>query len=149
MGAPGYLVASSLRGIVAQRLIRKVCDNCSQDYQATAQELFWLSSIDASVKDVVFKHGRGCQKCNQTGYRGRLGVFELLEMTSEMMRALKMSDTMAFSEAAERSPNYKPLSHVALTYAKMGITTVKEVTKLIETVVEAQPSKPVEDLSHG
>ena len=149
MGAPGYLVASSLRGIVAQRLIRKVCDNCCEDYHPTAQELFWLSSIDASVKDVVFKHGRGCQKCNQTGYRGRLGVFELLEMTSEMMRALKMSDTMAFSEAAERSPNYKPLSHVALTYAKMGITTVKEVTKLIETVVEAQPSKPVEDSSHG
>ncbi|MBO1255846.1 Flp pilus assembly complex ATPase component TadA [Alteromonas sp. 5E99-2] len=149
MGAPGYLVASSLRGIVAQRLIRKICDNCSQDYQPTAQELFWLSSIDESVKEVAFKHGRGCQKCNQTGYRGRLGVFELLEMTNEMMRALKMSDTLAFSEAAERNPSYKPLSHVALTYAKMGITTVKEVTKLIETVVEAQPSKPAEDSNHG
>jgi MSHA biogenesis protein MshE len=136
MGAPGYLVASSLRGIVAQRLVRRICDNCTVDYTPNAQELFWLSNIDPSVENVTFKRGAGCQKCNMTGYRGRVGVFELLEMTDDMMRALKVADTIAFSDAAERNPHYKPLSHVALTYAKMGITTVEEVSKLVETVVE-------------
>jgi MSHA biogenesis protein MshE len=150
MGAPGYLVASSLRGIVAQRLVRKICDNCTTEHIPTEQELFWLSHIDKSVRDVSFKKGKGCRKCNQTGYRGRLGVFELLEMTDEMMRALKRGDTNAFSDAAEKNPNYTPLAHVALSYAKMGITTVEEVLKLVEMVTESSP-KPhfSEESAHG
>lgn len=139
MGAPGYLVASSLRGIVAQRLVRKICDNCESEYTPTEQELFWLSNIDKSVSSVSFKHGKGCRKCNQTGYRGRLGVFELLDMTDDMMRALKREDTNAFSDAAENNPNYTPLAHVALSYAKMGITTVEEVLKLVEMVADPSP----------
>lgn len=137
MGAPGYLVASSLRGIVAQRLVRRICDSCVTGYSPTEQELFWLSNIDSTARNIKFKRGAGCQKCNQTGYRGRVGVFELLEMNDEMMRALKTGDTLGFSEAAERSPGYRPLSHVALSYAKLGVTTVQEVSKLVETVAEA------------
>ncbi|MFC3095283.1 type II/IV secretion system protein [Alteromonas sediminis] len=136
MGAPGYLVATSLRGIVAQRLVRRLCTNCEVAYTPTSQELFWLSNIEEGVEQVKFKRGTGCQKCNQTGYRGRIGVFELLEMTDTMMKALKANDTVAFTEAAEESPNYKPLSHVAYTYAKMGLTTVDEVLRLVETVAE-------------
>lgn len=136
MGAAGYLVASSLRGIIAQRLVRRICDNCEVEYQPTHDEIFWLSHIDSNVESVTFKRGRGCQKCNQTGYRGRLGVFELLELTDPMMNALKASDTVAFGEHAMNSPGYSPLSHVALTYAKMGLTTVEEVLKLVEMVAE-------------
>ena len=149
MGAPGYLVASSLRGIVAQRLVRKICDQCVTEYQATAQELFWLGNIDESVKTVSFKRGSGCQKCNQTGYRGRVGVFELLEMTDEMMRALKQGDTIAFGEAAENNTTYRPLSHVALSYAKMGVTTVEEVLKLVEMVAEPPKQEGQEEMVDG
>lgn len=137
MGAPGYLVASSLRAIVAQRLVRRVCDNCKSDFQPNEEELFWLSNIDPNVSTMTFKRGTGCQNCNQTGYRGRVGVFELLEMTEPMMNALKASDTVAFGQAAQKSPNYAPLSHVALTYAKMGLTTVDEVLKLVEMVADS------------
>lgn len=136
MGAPGYLVASSLRAIIAQRLVRRVCNNCSTEYQPNEEELSWLSHIDSSVASLRFKQGSGCQNCNHTGYRGRVGVFELLEMTEPMMNALKANDTVKFSQVAQQSPNYSPLSHVALSYAKMGLTTVDEVLKLVEMIVE-------------
>lgn len=137
MGAPGYLVASSLRGIIAQRLVRKICDNCATTYQPTEDELFWLGNIDSNIESITFKKGSGCQKCNHTGYRGRIGVFELLEMTDTMMNALKAGDTVAFGQAAQKSPSYQPLASVALTYAKMGVTTVEEVLKLVEMVAES------------
>lgn len=138
MGAAGYLVASSLRAIAAQRLVRRVCDKCSDDYLPSNEELFWLSHIDNNASQLNFKYGKGCQSCNHTGYRGRVGVFELLEMTDAMMDALKASDTVAFTHAAARSPGYAPLSQVALTYAKMGMTTVEEVLKLVEMVADTQ-----------
>jgi MSHA biogenesis protein MshE len=147
MGAPGYLVASALRAIIAQRLVRKVCANCVQDYQPLPEEILWLSMIDSQTDKVGFKHGKGCQTCNHTGYRGRVGVFELLEMTEGMMNALKSNDTVAFADAAQSSPGFSPLAKVALTYAKMGITTVEEVLKLIEMVADDK-ARLAEDDAH-
>ena len=148
MGAPGYLVATSLRAIVAQRLVRRVCDNCTVDYQPDEDELFWLNHIDESAGDITFKRGMGCQKCNQTGYRGRVGVFELLEMNEQMMTALKTNDTELFSQAARESKGYRPLAHTALTYAKMGVTTVEEVLKLVEIVAERAVDYQLDETSH-
>ncbi len=148
MGAPGYLVATSLRAIVAQRLVRRVCDNCTVDYQPDEDELFWLNHIDESAGDITFKRGMGCQKCNQTGYRGRVGVFELLEMNEQMMTALKTNDTELFSQAARESKGYRPLAHTALTYAKMGVTTVEEVLKLVEIVAERDVDYQLDETSH-
>ncbi|MDM7859143.1 ATPase, T2SS/T4P/T4SS family [Alteromonas sp. ASW11-36] len=148
MGAPGYLVATSLRAIVAQRLVRRVCDNCSVDYQPDEDELFWLNHIEESAGEITFKRGLGCQKCNQTGYRGRVGVFELLEMNEQMMTALKTNDTESFSQAARESKGYRPLAHTALTYAKMGVTTVEEVLKLVEIVAERDIDYQLDETSH-
>ena len=139
MGAPGYLVASSLRAVVAQRLVRKICNNCSEDYRLNTEELLWLNSLDDNLKDISFKRGKGCQSCNSSGYKGRIGVFELLEMTENMMNALKVNDTVTFSEVAQQSQGFIPLAKVALMYAKMGVTTVDEVLKLIEMVADEQP----------
>lgn len=136
MGAPGYLVASSLRAIVAQRLVRKICDNCKEPYKLGSDELLWLRNLDDKLTDITFQHGKGCSNCSKTGYKGRLGVFELLEMTENMMTALKTSNTVLFAEAAANSPGFVPLARVALTYAKMGITSVDEVLKLIEMVAD-------------
>ena len=148
MGAPGYLVATSLRAIIAQRLVRRVCDNCAVEYTPDSDELFWLGHIDESAASMRFKRGGGCQKCNHTGYRGRVGVFELLEMNESMMSALKVNDTEAFSQAAMASKGYRALSHTALTYAKMGITTVEEVLKLVEMVAEREIDYALDDTSH-
>ena len=136
MGAPGYLVASSLRAVVAQRLVRKICEKCSENYRLNSEELLWMNSLDTHLKAINFKRGKGCQSCNNTGYKGRIGVFELLEMTEGMMNALKVNDTITFSKAAQQSPGFIPLAKVALMYAKMGITSVDEVLKLIETVAD-------------
>jgi len=144
MGAPGYLVASSLRGIIAQRLVRRICDNCSVDEKVSSEANFWLKTLNEDISNTNFKKGAGCQKCNHSGYRGRVGVFELLEMTEAMMNALKNNDTSAFSDAARLSPDYKPLAHSALLYAKEGITSIDEVLKLVEMVGDAKDDETTE-----
>ncbi len=143
MGAPGYLVASSLRAIIAQRLIRKICESCSEAYQLTSEEALWLQSLDDQLHTQTFKKGRGCHTCSHSGYKGRVGVFELLEMSEAMMNALKKNDTALFTEVAAKSPRFVPLAKVALMHAKMGVTTIEEVLKLIEIVAD----DPVDPLS--
>ncbi|MBT0586871.1 GspE/PulE family protein [Alteromonas oceanisediminis] len=148
MGAPGYLVATSLRAIIAQRLVRRICENCSVSHTPDEDELFWLGNIDENATQFSFKRGLGCQKCNQTGYRGRVGVFELLEMNEQMMTALKSDNTEVFSQAALQNKSYRPLAHTALTYAKMGITTVEEVLKLVERIAERDVEYDTDDTQH-
>ncbi|REL31820.1 GspE/PulE family protein [Thalassotalea euphylliae] len=135
MGAAGFLVGSSLRAVIAQRLVRRICENCTEDYRPDAQEKMWLNNLTGlDCNSISFKHGRGCQSCQYTGYRGRIGVFELLEMNEPMMAALKREDTEAFTEQAKRHPTFKPLAKAAFDYAVEGITSVEEVLRLVETV---------------
>ncbi|GLX82956.1 GspE/PulE family protein [Thalassotalea eurytherma] len=135
MGAAGFLVGSSLRAVVAQRLVRRVCDNCSTDHTPDTQEMFWLKNlVGDNVEQVKFKRGTGCQTCQYTGYRGRIGVFELLEMNEPMMAALKRDDAESFTELARKNPTFKPLALAAYDYAVQGITSAEEVLRLVETV---------------
>lgn len=139
MGAPPYLVASSLRGIVAQRLVRKICDSCREPSEPDAQELLWLQQLASrDMSALTFYRGRGCQTCNHTGYRGRLGVFELLEMNIEMMDALRREDTEAFAKSARENKNFTPFGVMAFDYALEGITTVEEVLRVAEHITEMQ-----------
>jgi MSHA biogenesis protein MshE len=135
MGAAGFLVGSSLRAVIAQRLVRRICDNCRIPYTPDEQEKFWLTNlVGESIKDNTFEHGKGCQSCNYTGYKGRIGVFELLEMNEEMMSALKVEDAQKFSDLSKANPNFRPLALAAYDYAKVGVTSVEEVLRLVETV---------------
>ncbi|WP_026960022.1 MULTISPECIES: GspE/PulE family protein [Aliagarivorans] len=135
MGAAGYLVASSLRAVLAQRLVRKVCDNCKTPRALQADEKVWLEHLsEQNLSQESFVHGKGCQSCNFTGYRGRIGVFELLELDEPMMEALRKGDPDAFSKASHGSPGYRPLAMAALDYAKQGVTSVSEVLRLVEEV---------------
>ncbi len=137
MGAPGYLVASSLRAIMAQRLIRKVCDDCKVEHQPEPHERVWLTGIGKmDMSQQHFVEGKGCQSCNHIGYRGRIGVFEFLELDEDMMNALKRDDTESFAHFARLSPHYRSLASAALEYAKAGVTTVSEVLKLVENIAE-------------
>ncbi|AWB68816.1 MSHA biogenesis protein MshE [Saccharobesus litoralis] len=137
MNAPGYLVASSLRAIIAQRLIRKLCANCKQTHEPEPHERLWLSGLAGTeLSHAEFKVGKGCQSCNYVGYKGRIGVFELLELDEPMMNALKRDDTEAFAEHAKASPHYKPLAAAALDYALQGLTSVEEVLKLVENIAD-------------
>jgi len=135
MGAAGFLVGSSLRAVIAQRLVRRVCDNCAVDYEPNEQEKLWLTHLAGEeATSHQFKHGKGCQTCQYTGYKGRIGVFELLEMNEAMMAALKRDDSEAFAEHAKANPTFTPLAMAAFNYATQGITSVEEVLRLVETV---------------
>ena len=139
MGAPGFLVASSLRAVIAQRLIRKNCDNCKTDYQPSSNEHIWLSALAGkSSRDLQFKIGQGCQSCNYLGYRGRVGVFEFLELDEAMVNALKRSDIEDFAIQARKSPSFQTLAQSALTFASEGITSVSEVLRLVENMAELE-----------
>ncbi|MEY8251261.1 MAG: ATPase, T2SS/T4P/T4SS family, partial [Colwellia sp.] len=135
MGAAGFLVGSALRAVIAQRLVRRVCDSCAIEYQADEQELFWLTNlVGERAKSAQFMQGKGCQSCQYTGYKGRVGVFEILEMNEGMMAALKRNDSELFGKLAKENPSFTPLAKAAFDYATTGVTTVEEVLRLVETI---------------
>jgi MSHA biogenesis protein MshE len=135
MGAAGFLVGSSLRAIIAQRLLRRVCEHCVEEYKPDAQELMWLTHLAGEqVKTKKFVQGKGCQSCQYTGYKGRIGVFELLEMNEPMMASLKRDDQQEFTDLSKANPSFTPLALSAFDYATQGVTTVEEVLRLVETV---------------
>jgi len=130
MGADPYLVASSLRAVIGQRLIRKVCQNCKVEYTLSAQEISWLKGMDESLVEHKFYHGEGCHHCSNTGYIGRTGVYELLELNDEMLEALRQSDINKFIQQAKVSDLYLPLATCALELALDGVTSINEVFKV-------------------
>ncbi|MDY6816122.1 MAG: GspE/PulE family protein [Pseudomonadota bacterium] len=135
MGAEPFLVSSSLLGVVAQRLVRRVCENCSAPYEPTGQERVWLETFDLDPLDreAGFVHGRGCYQCSNSGYKGRIGVYEMLEMNEPMLDALRQQDVSGFSKAARRSRLYRPLGRCAMDYALRGVTTLEEVARVAAT----------------
>ncbi|NAW79870.1 MSHA biogenesis protein MshE [Vibrio sp. V33_P6A3T137] len=132
MGAPGYLVASAVRAVVAQRLIRKVCPDCKTEETLDAARQQWLNVRFPNQVSATFMRGRGCQSCNLTGYRGRIGVFEMLELEAHMMDALRSNDAVGFAKAARASAGYKPLLASAMDLALQGIVSLDEVMALGE-----------------
>lgn len=132
MGVDPFLVASSLKAIVAQRLVRRVCERCSEVHTLTNDEKNLLHNLhkDHKLDQANFRHGAGCPHCLNTGYRGRIGVFELLEINSHMSDALRDNNVLDFDRAAHAHPHYRPLSASALDYALMGVTTLDEVLRV-------------------
>ncbi|MBT8121205.1 MAG: GspE/PulE family protein, partial [Gammaproteobacteria bacterium] len=131
MGLEGYLIASSVQGILAQRLIRRVCQTCATPRKLDTNEQAWLhDQAGINLDNHDFVHGTGCSQCNQTGYSGRIGVYELLVMDSTLAGALRDEDQNAFQQAASEQAGYRPLVENALDYARSGITTIEEVIRL-------------------
>ena len=133
MGAAGYLVASSLRAIIAQRLVRKICEHCKEPHQLTNNEAGWIEHLsETDLTQQSFSKGRGCQRCNLTGCTGRVGVFEFLELDVAMAQALRQDDPDAFTIAAAASKDFVPLASSALDLAMAGIIPISEVLRLAE-----------------
>jgi len=131
MGAEGYLVASVLRGILAQRLVRKICQHCKVEIEITAQEKVWLESQGyTDFSNYKFYKGSGCTHCHQAGYAGRVGVFELLIITETLAETLRQGNTSEFQERAKKEPIYHSLAHTAIDLALDGQTTMPEVIRM-------------------
>lgn len=140
MGIKSYLLASALHAILAQRLVRRICESCAQPTELTVQQRGWLSSfVDDKKFNVTFKKGIGCAHCNYTGYQGRIGVYELLEFDKSLSNTLSHGDSAQFIKEAQNSRNFRPLNMVALQYAVEAITTMDEVIRIsadIDSVVD-------------
>ncbi|MDX1340953.1 MAG: GspE/PulE family protein, partial [Reinekea sp.] len=97
MGVEPYMVASALRGILAQRLLRKICPECSAEHIADSRQKLWLQNmVSGKFVNAKFYKGTGCYHCNNTGYRGRIGVYEWLELDDDMLVALRDQNHNAF-----------------------------------------------------
>ena len=132
MGAPGYLLAAALIGIIAQRLVRRICDSCKEPVELSPGQRAWLNAqvgIERG-KAIKFVRGRGCNHCLLTGYRGRIGVYELLEMDSRLTGAIQREDLDEFLKAADKKKSYVPLGRRALDYAIAGVTSLDEVMRI-------------------
>ena len=131
MGLEPYLVASSVSAIVAQRLVRTLCDGCRVEHTPTAAEHAWLEALEGRDQTpATFYEGGGCNKCNHTGYRGRTGVYEILELTPELIDALRQNDQSAFERISFADNHYRPLVHHALELAGEGQTSLEEAMRL-------------------
>ncbi|NOT86218.1 MAG: type II/IV secretion system protein, partial [Methylococcaceae bacterium] len=132
MGVAGYILASALKVIVAQRLVRRICEYCSESTELEASLLIWLEqSQNKDYSQVTFKQGLGCHQCNHTGYKGRIGVYELLELSDATLDALRRNDVAAFTQAALQTPGFTRFTSCAADYAQQGITTVSEVLRIL------------------
>ncbi|MHB1676605.1 MAG: GspE/PulE family protein [Sulfuriferula sp.] len=131
MGVPRYMVATSIQAVVAQRLVRLVCDNCNNPYTPSPTEQVWLSNhLPGSGATEHYQQGRGCAHCNQTGYRGRIGVYEMLEITNAVAEAASHADPATFLRAAETQMAGNTLGRQAANLAAAGKTTPAEAMRV-------------------
>jgi len=131
MGVPRYLVATSLQVVLAQRLVRLVCESCAEPQELKPTEREWLKAeLGDTVDSRRFAHGRGCMHCNGTGYLGRTGVYEMLEMTEALTDAVSRHDPAYFVKAAQAQMGGRTLRRHAVALAVAGKTTVAEAMRV-------------------
>jgi len=131
MGAPAYMVAGSLHAVLAQRLVRLVCEACAQEVAPSPEEARWLAALPTPLpREARLRRGRGCTHCNGIGYSGRTGVYEMLEMTPELVRAASRADPNVFLEAARATLRGRTLTDSALALVAEGRTSVAEAMKV-------------------
>jgi len=150
MGAPGYMIAAAVHGIVAQRLVRRVCVDCAQPATPTVNQLAWLATCRAGLdlERQNFMAGAGCTYCNLTGYRGRVAVYELLEFDRTLADAVGRGDLEGFARAARGSAGYQPLAQGAIDYALAGVTSLAEAMAVgagLEELMDVDAEAPLED----
>lgn len=129
MGVAPYLVAAGLRGVISQRLLRRVCPNCKETYQPDASTIEFSKIQDRPGR--IYYRGRGCDQCFHEGYRGRIGVFEVMLMNEELRHCINTGgDLQELSELAAKTGYVTMLEH-ADDLVDEGITTVEEIIRTL------------------
>ena len=130
MGVQPFLVASSLRAVMAQRLLRRVCKYCMEEHVPTPMEARLLGLPDDYVKTHKFYKGRGCERCGRTGYKGRIGIYEIFTITPDIASLIfSNKPTSTIREAARRN-GMRSLRDDAIRKAESGISTLEEVIRV-------------------
>ncbi|MFL5493505.1 MAG: GspE/PulE family protein [Gemmatimonadales bacterium] len=126
-----YMIAATLEGVLAQRLVRRICPDCRERYRPDPAAVALLAA--RPVGDLVLERGRGCDRCRETGYRGRTGIFELMVLTDELRRDLTASVDLAGLRQHVREQGVATLREDAWAKVQAGITTVEEVLRVVES----------------
>ncbi len=135
LGVEPFLMTATLEGIVGQRLVRKICEHCKTPYEPTDLQLAEVGLTPEEIHEKKFYYGRGCSRCNNTGYRGRTGIFELMAFTDEIRELIMNQASTAVLRAAGQKGGMRLLRDNGLEAIYDGITTMDEVVK--ETTYEA------------
>lgn len=130
LGIEPYLVGSSLVGVLAQRLVRRICSNCKTRHSLTPQQSRWLQSDVQQPEKTEFYRGTGCAACRGTGYHGRVGIFELLTVDDAVRRIIQARTTAAEIAAASLRAGMHSLCHDGVGKAMAGVTTLDEVMRV-------------------
>jgi type IV pilus assembly protein PilB len=129
MGVPPYMVSATLLCVVAQRLVRKVCKNCYEEYEATREDKEFLG-VPLS-EPLTLARGKGCEICNNTGHKGQLGIFEILEVTRTIKEMINRGDSaLAMLDAAQKNGMLTLLDD-GKRKARMKLTSVDEVIRVL------------------
>jgi type IV pilus assembly protein PilB len=134
MGLETFLITATLEGILAQRLVRKICEDCRSEFEPSPEMLMELNLRPADVQGKKFFYGRGCDRCNNTGHRGRQGIFELVLMNDELRDMVSAGASTDQLRAACRKQGMQTLRESGLRAIFNGATTIDEVVR--ETVLE-------------
>lgn len=131
IGVEPYLIATALRAVISQRLVRRICPKCKKSYEATDEEVRRLG-LSTEHKHIFYR-GEGCADCFNTGYRGRIGVFEILEITPEirLLISQQAGRPAIEQELASAHSEFKTLRENAIQLVEEGITTAEEVQRVI------------------
>jgi type IV pilus assembly protein PilB len=132
MGIEPFLVASSLNLVCAQRLVRRICKNCSEPHPAPPEALLQAGFNADDASKVVPNKGKGCEKCNNTGYKGRVGLYEVMEITEELRELILVGASGLELRRKAVEEGMITLRGSGLLKVKLGVTTIEEVVR--ETV---------------
>ena len=130
LGIEPYLVSSSLLAVLAQRLVRKVCRNCTEERPASKEELEFVQQAGSSVLTGRSTHGRGCSNCRETGYRGRVGIFELLAVDDQVRKRIQDRSNASEIRDTALSEGMELLRDDGIAKIIQGLTTVDEVSRV-------------------
>lgn len=136
MGLEPYLITATLEGILAQRLVRKICEDCRTEFEPSAEMLMELSLRPADITGKKFYYGRGCDRCNNTGHRGRMGIYELVLVNDELRDMISAGASTDQLRNACRKQGMSTLRQAGLRAIYDGKTTIEEVVR--ETVLEEE-----------
>jgi type IV pilus assembly protein PilB len=134
LGIEPFLLTATIEAIISQRLVRKICENCKTAFEPSEAQLMELQLTPDDVKDKKFYYGRGCSKCNNTGYRGRTGVFEIMVFNDDIRDLIMNQASTAVLRAAGQKNGMKLLRENGMKLIYDGITTIDEIVK--ETIME-------------
>jgi MSHA biogenesis protein MshE len=147
MGAEGYMIASALHAVLAQRLIRRNCTSCAEPVELTPQQRSWVTAqnVPGIDEQTEFRHGQGCTYCNMTGYRGRVGIYELLEIDAALADAIRRTDLAQFATLARNQAGFVSLTHRALANAAAHLTSIDEVMRVTIGLGDRDGGSPLID----